>query len=181
MNEKEYNKNPKKCFTCKKVMPYKKRYNKFCNHSCAAKTTNIGLIRARDGRRYRQTECLSCGMQTTNPKYCNSKCAGVYRSTVLLENWKNGTISGLDKTLGIVSQWVKNYLRKKYDNKCYLCGWSEINPHTGKVPLVADHIDGNWKNNRENNLRLICPNCDSLQATYGGANKGNGRGMRYKK
>lgn len=46
---------------------------------------------------------------------------------------------------------------------------------TGKVPVVADHIDGDWQNNRPENLRLLCPNCDSLQPTYGGLNKGNGR------
>ncbi len=41
--------------------------------------------------------------------------------------------------------------------------------------LVSDHIDGNWRNNIENNLRLICPNCDSLTHTYAGLNRGNGR------
>jgi hypothetical protein len=59
-----------------------------------------------------------------------------------------------------------------------LCGWSEVNPKTKIVPLVADHIDGSWKNNREDNLRLICPNCDSLTSTYAGSNKGNGRPAR---
>ncbi|MFA6315265.1 MAG: endonuclease [Candidatus Paceibacterota bacterium] len=70
---------------------------------------------------------------------------------------------------------MKKYLREKYGNKCILCGWSVVNTKTGLVPLVADHIDGNWRNNYESNLRLICPNCDSLTATYGGSNKGNGR------
>ena len=52
------------------------------------------------------------------------------------------------------------------------------NPKTGKVPLVADHIDGNWQNNIEENLRLICPNCDSLSPTYAALNKGHGRKHR---
>jgi hypothetical protein len=42
----------------------------------------------------------------------------------------------------------------------------------------ANHIDGNFANNKEENLRLICWNCDSLGSTFGGANKGHGRKLR---
>ena len=47
-----------------------------------------------------------------------------------------------------------------------------------QIPLLADHIDGNWRNNVENNLRLLCPNCDSLSPTYAALNRGNGRKNR---
>jgi hypothetical protein len=59
-----------------------------------------------------------------------------------------------------------------------LCGWAKVNSKTQQVLLVADHIDGNWRNNKEENLRLICPNCDSLNPTYAGLNIGNGRNNR---
>jgi hypothetical protein len=88
-----------------------------------------------------------------------------------------GKISGL-QSIGTVSPYIKRYLRRKFGNKCQLCDWAKINPKTGKVPLVADHIDGNWRNNTENNLRLLCPNCDSLTPTYAGLNRGNGRENR---
>jgi len=80
--------------------------------------------------------------------------------------------------LGLVSRYVKRYLRRKFENKCSLCGWSKVNQRTGLVPLVADHVDGNWRNNTENNLRLICPNCDSLTPTYAGLNRGNSKRIR---
>ena len=80
--------------------------------------------------------------------------------------------------MGLVSSYVKHYLRKKFKNKCCLCGWSEINRKSGLIPLVADHIDGNWRNNTESNLRLICPNCDSLSPTYAALNRGKGRSNR---
>ena len=82
------------------------------------------------------------------------------------------------QSLGIVSVYIKKYLREKFGDKCVLCAWSKINPKTGRVPLVADHIDGNWRNNIESNLRLLCPNCDLLSPTYAGLNRGHGRKNR---
>lgn len=46
------------------------------------------------------------------------------------------------------------------------------------LALVLDHIDGNPTNNRRENLRLICTNCDSQLATYKSRNRGNGRHYR---
>jgi hypothetical protein len=129
--------------------------------------------------RKRRKPCLTCGKDPERPtyKYCSNSCQLEYQYQRYIAQWKTGEVSGL-QGLGIVSQYVKNYLRKKFGNKCCLCGWARVNIKTGLVPLVADHIDGNWRNNVESNLRLICPNCDSLTATYAGLNRGNGRGHR---
>lgn len=120
-----------------------------------------------------------CGKETPRArnKYCSNKCQIKYQRHLFIKKWKEGKISGL-QSLGIVSTSIKIYLREKYGNRCCLCGWSEVNSKTGLVPLVADHIDGNWRNNIEDNLRLICPNCDSLTPTYSGLNRGNGRRNR---
>ena len=50
-----------------------------------------------------------------------------------------------------------------------------MNPFSNIIPLEIEHIDGNYLNNSESNLTLLCPNCHSLTATYKGANRGNGR------
>ena len=79
-----------------------------------------------------------------------------------------------------ISMHIKTYLFKKFDSKCARCGWSEINPYTNNIPLEIEHIDGNYKNNSESNLILLCPNCHSLTSTYKGANVEHGRKSRSK-
>ena len=53
--------------------------------------------------------------------------------------------------------------------KCYNCGITEWR---GKpVSLELHHIDGNGKNNRLENLCLLCPNCHSQTTSWGGKNR----------
>lgn len=46
---------------------------------------------------------------------------------------------------------------------------------TGKSPLHVDHIDGDWRNNRPENLRVLCPNHHASTSNYGALNRGKGR------
>lgn len=39
------------------------------------------------------------------------------------------------------------------------------------IPLEFDHINGKRTDNRLENLRVLCPNCHALTATYRGKNK----------
>ena len=54
-------------------------------------------------------------------------------------------------------------------SSCEICGWSEKSID-GRVPLELDHINGDSKDNRLENLRILCPNCHSLQLTHRGRN-----------
>lgn len=126
-----------------------------------------------------QNPCLNCGNPVPRKpnKYCCQKCQIDWQYADYIKQWRIGLVDGLN-TLGNVNPYVKRFLREKFNNQCSLCGWSKVNIHTGKVPLVADHIDGNWKNNTEDNLRLLCGCCDSLMPTYKNSNRGNGRKHR---
>ena len=123
--------------------------------------------------------CLNCCRKISQKKkFCNNKCQKEYQYLTYIKKWKNNEVNGLRGAYQ-TSLYIKDYLYKKYNNKCARCGWNEINPYTGNIPLEIEHIDGNYLNNKEENLILLCPNCHSLTSTYKGANR-NGRKSRKK-
>ncbi|GAB2788922.1 hypothetical protein GCM10027073_21370 [Streptomyces chlorus] len=55
--------------------------------------------------------------------------------------------------------------------QCTLCGTGSV--WRGRpLPLEVDHVDGDWRNNHIENLRLLCPNCHSTTDNYRGRGKG---------
>lgn len=57
---------------------------------------------------------------------------------------------------------------REQKNKCLHCNNSEWLGQALK--LQVDHIDGNNRNNKRENLRALCPNCHSLTETFCGKN-----------
>ncbi len=125
--------------------------------------------------------CLNCNslLEKNYKKYCSNKCQKEYEYKRFIEKWKSGKITGMRGKYQI-SMHLRRYLFNKYNNKCSRCGWSEVNPYTKMIPLEIEHMDGNFENNSEDNLILLCPNCHSLTSTYKGANINYGRKNRKK-
>ena len=116
-------------------------------------------------------KCLNCNKELTGrqTKYCNNKCQQEFQYKQYIERWQQGLENGLKGQFGI-SNYIKHYLFEKNNYKCEKCGWGDINPYSGTLPLEIHHKDGDYRNNQENNLELLCPNCHSLTDTYKGAN-----------
>lgn len=62
------------------------------------------------------------------------------------------------------------FIEKIIEKKCCMCGWNKMSLD-GRIPLELDHINGDRYDNRLENLRVLCPNCHSLQPTHRGRNK----------
>lgn len=70
-------------------------------------------------------------------------------------------------TQAVLRKWYK----KEFGDPscCSICGQPTL--WNGKsLTMILDHIDGDNHNNQENNLRWICPNCNSQLETFAGRN-----------
>ncbi len=124
--------------------------------------------------------CLNCKKLISNKKkFCNNICQKEFEYKNYINRWKNNQTNGIRGDYQI-SLHIKRYLMEKYNYKCSRCGWGEKNIYTNKIPLEVEHIDGDYTNNNEENLILLCPNCHSLTSTYKGANRNYGRKQRKK-
>lgn len=60
---------------------------------------------------------------------------------------------------------IKEEIKEK---KCEVCGIIDWNGK--KLSFELDHVDGNKRNHKLENLRIVCPNCHSQTETYRGKN-----------
>ena len=116
-------------------------------------------------------------------RYCNISyptARGYAKLHGILDELKNPSGKGIRK-LRHTEIDLKGILegRQCYDDKYYLklllikecilpeecnkCGYNERRRLDKTVPLLLDFINGNEKNQRRENLRLLCPNCYFLE------------------
>ena len=78
----------------------------------------------------------------------------------------------LIKNSDFQSYKLKNRLFKEKLKQpiCEKCGWAKKSKD-GRIPVELDHINGSSNDNRFKNLRILCPNCHSLEPTHRGRNR----------
>ena len=171
---------------------------KFCSGSCAGTYNNIRFVKRKKQNLtkdqlivYRRSAdnkvklvkrlCRNCQRSIENPdkQFCDKHCFTEYYYKQRVTAWLAGELSGRsgDGVCGFVRRWL---IENRGGDKCEACGWAEPNPTTGKIVIEVHHINGDWRDNRPENLKLLCPNCHSLTKTYKSLNVGKGRRSRTK-
>ena len=152
---------------------YVKKYAEKLGIVLPKRTTTENVIPWNKGIR-KQFICKNCGGVFSNSKgvfqqFCCSKCSAKYRSKIKYQDYLSNqeTFTGREISYG----WLKPFILKEQDNKCAICGLSTT-WNNKELHFILDHIDGDATNNTRNNLRLICPNCDSQLDTFKSRNKG---------
>ena len=165
----DYLANPLYCPECEGVISYKRRKNKFCSPSCGAKHSNR--------HKKKHKSCKQCNKEIHHDRsYCSQRCHKDHTKYQKIEQWLKGEIDV--STVQGCSDTIKKYLLEQCNHKCPKCGWGGVHPVTGKVPLEVNHIDGDSKNNRPENLEILCPNCHSLTPNFRALNKKSSRTYR---
>jgi hypothetical protein len=122
--------------------------------------------------------CLQCGNKIkSSNKFCSVKCNGKYKH---ISNYNNYIKNPKDFNNGnYIPKNFKDFFMIEQDYKCKICGIkNEWNDQL--LIFVCDHIDGDCSNNIRENIRMICPNCDSQTPTFKSKNKKSKRRNYWK-
>lgn len=194
------------CLNCGKELNSKQF--KFCSNSCSAtynnklrnpmsQETKDKISKALSKNKQNNTKkvknncikdskkCIICGNPVnSNKDTCSQECLSKYMK-----------LKAHERHLEFYKYYLENqeeFCRPNYIPKifkkdfieeqggvCAICGCA---PEWNGKPLVfiMDHIDGDASNNRRENLRCICPNCDSQLDTYKSKNKNSTRRNYWK-
>lgn len=121
-------------------------------------------------------KCEYCGAEfkakNKSIKFCSCLCASNANHIEAYHKYINNQDDYCRPNY--IPKQFKGFFLEEQNNQCAICGC--LPEHNGKkLVFVLDHIDGDASNNHRDNLRLVCPNCDSQLDTFKSKNKNSTR------
>lgn len=192
-----------KCERCGELMTTKFGSGRFCSRACAnardhseetKEKISQALIKPEELKVKRirlKTEpkqkvikvqeakvCAVCGIaigKHSATGFC-SKHLTEHKQQLKLQHWlETGDIGmAVDTTIRGI---FRDYILEQQNHCCAICGTSDT-WNNKPLTFVLDHINGDAAYSARENLRLICPNCDSQLDTFKSKNKNSARTQR---
>jgi len=112
---------------------------------------------------------LKLGLRPAGGNYANMK-RKLQEFGIECPHW-NGSAWNTGERLKDWSEYtktssIKPHLIKKRGHKCERCKRKKWEGEL--IPLEIDHVNGDRTDNREENLKIYCPNCHALTPTWRG-------------
>lgn len=188
-----------KCERCNKIMTEKFGSGRFCSRACAnarchSEETKQKIRQALVKPEELKKKQIRSKAEPKNTKpidtciICNKPLSRGHQSVYCAEhliqrrqeeritNWLETGDIGLKPDCTIRGIF-RDYILREQNGCCAMCSMPAI--WNGKpLVFILDHIDGDAANSARENLRLVCPNCDSQLPTYKSKNKNSSRTKR---
>ena len=145
---------------------------------CNREISNTGSLKAHE---------LSCKLNPNRVQHKHSPLAGKKKGAATWNKGKKGVYSDEyhlrwkekypnEKIFVENSTYARHLIKKRIlnekliDYNCSICGIDAVWQNK-PMPLILDHINGVNDDNRLENLRFVCSNCDTQLPTYKSKNK----------
>ena len=133
------------------------------NHCCSKRPAGCNVLKKLNSEKTKQAHSEGRHGYTWNPNSAWNK------GKMLTSNEDIFKENSLYANEMVKQRIVKQGLLKYQCSRCNLNNWQGET-----IILDLDHINGNNRDNRLENLRYLCPNCHSQTDTYKGRNKNKG-------